>query len=170
VGQSLYGLSFSFCSTLCPYISFLQEEFWINIFEVDRWPHSSTGGHAYPLELVSTGSISPWLGISAKVLPVEPLGNLLGPWHLGLFSGYPLFSLSLSHYYTPTFKFLTLCTSPPSPPLSKLAPFSLPLLAPLPPRSLSLYFPEIILFPLLSSTVASTLWCDLLSSWVSYGL
>lgn len=32
------------------------------------------------------------------------------------------------------------------------------------------YFPEIILFPLLSRTVTSTLSCNLLSSWGSYGL
>jgi hypothetical protein len=37
--QSLDGLSFSLYSTLCPCISFLQEEFWINIFEVGVWPH-----------------------------------------------------------------------------------------------------------------------------------
>jgi hypothetical protein len=28
-GQSLHGLSFNLCSTLCPYISFRQEPFWV---------------------------------------------------------------------------------------------------------------------------------------------
>ena len=49
------------------------------IFEVGAWPRPSTGGHAHPLDLVSTGSISPLLDISAKVFPVgawEPLGSL----------------------------------------------------------------------------------------------
>ena len=44
-------------------------------FEVGAWPHPSTGGHAHPLDLVSTGSISPLLGISANVPPV-------GSWEL----------------------------------------------------------------------------------------
>jgi hypothetical protein len=35
------------------------------------WPHPLTGGHAYLLEVVSKGSISPLLCISAKVIPVE---------------------------------------------------------------------------------------------------
>ena len=66
MGQFLDGLSFRLGSTLCPCISFSQEECWVNIFEVNG--HS--GGHAYPLDMVSTGSISPLLGISANVLPV----------------------------------------------------------------------------------------------------
>ena len=45
-------------------------------------------------------------------------GNLLGPWHLGLSSGYPQFPIP--HCYTPLFKFLTLCTSPLSPLLPHL--------------------------------------------------
>ena len=56
-GQSLDGLSFSLCSTLCLCTSFWQEEFWINIFDVGGWPHPSTRGHAYPLDMVSTSSI-----------------------------------------------------------------------------------------------------------------
>jgi hypothetical protein len=43
------------------------------------WPQPSIGDHAYPLDMVSTSSISPLLGISAKVLPVgswEPLESL----------------------------------------------------------------------------------------------
>ena len=56
-------------------------------------------------------------------------GNLLGPWHLGLSSGYSQFPFP--HCYTATFKLLTLCTSPPSPPISEL-----PFLFPAPPLSL----------------------------------
>jgi hypothetical protein len=29
-----------------PCISFRQEQFWVNIFEMDLWPRPSTGGHA----------------------------------------------------------------------------------------------------------------------------
>jgi len=47
-------------------------------------------------------------------------GDLLGPWNLGIFSGY--YQFPLPHCYTPTFKFLTLCTSPLSPPMSELVP------------------------------------------------
>jgi hypothetical protein len=32
------------------------------------WPHPSTGGRAYSFDMVSTGSISPLLGISANVI------------------------------------------------------------------------------------------------------
>jgi hypothetical protein len=42
--------------------------------------HPSTWGHAYPLEVVSTGSISPSPHISAKVIPVgswKPLISLV---------------------------------------------------------------------------------------------
>jgi hypothetical protein len=70
VGQSLDGLSFSFCSALCPCISFWQEEFWTNIFELGVWPHPSTWGCAYPLDMISTDSISRVLGILANVFPV----------------------------------------------------------------------------------------------------
>jgi len=101
--------------------------------------------------MVSTGSISPLLGISAKVLPVrswEALGSLASNGYL--------------HCYTPTFKFLILCTSPPSPPIFELSPFPLSLFSPS-QIPLSLYFPEIILFPLLSSSIPSKLWYDLLS-------
>ena len=35
MGQSLDGLSFSFCSTLCPCIYFRQKSFWVKIFEMD---------------------------------------------------------------------------------------------------------------------------------------
>ena len=92
--------------------------------------------------------------------------NLLGPWHLELFTGYPQFPFS--YCYSIPFKFLTVHTSP-----SPLYLNQLPLFPP-PPLSFSNLslpqHPEIIFLPLLSRTVESTLWCGLLSSWVSYGL
>ena len=36
----------SVCSTLCPYISFRQEQFWVKIFEMGEWLHPSTRGCA----------------------------------------------------------------------------------------------------------------------------
>ena len=66
--------------------------FFVSIFPLDRnisglkflrcmggRYHSSTGGHAYLLEVVSTGCISPLLGILSKVITVgssEPLAYL----------------------------------------------------------------------------------------------
>ena len=41
VRKSLDGLSFRFCSTLCPCISFRQESLWIKNLEMIRWPHPS---------------------------------------------------------------------------------------------------------------------------------
>ena len=69
MGQSLDVLSFSLYSIPCPCISFRQEQFWVNIFEMGEWPHPSTGGCAYPQNMVSTGSLSSLLGISANVIP-----------------------------------------------------------------------------------------------------
>jgi hypothetical protein len=75
--------------------------------------------------------------------------NFLGPWHLGLSSGY--------YYYTPTFKFLNFRTTPQTFQISELPP----------PPTLPLLFPSQILlsrlhrdcsFSPLSRTVSSTLW------------
>ena len=63
----------------CPCLSFRQEQFWINIFEMCEWPHPSTWGSAYLLKMFSTGSISSLLGISANIIPIgtrEPLASL----------------------------------------------------------------------------------------------
>jgi hypothetical protein len=38
--------------------------FWVKIFGMGGWPHVSTGGHAYLLEMVSVGPISPLLGFN----------------------------------------------------------------------------------------------------------
>ena len=94
-------------------------------------------------------------------------GNLLGPWHLRLYSGYTQFPLP--NGYRPPFKWLSLCSSSPSPPISEPEPPLPPTLLSLPDPSL-LLLPNILCFPLLSRTVAFTLWCDLPSSLVSRGL
>jgi hypothetical protein len=61
-----------------------------------------------------------------------PLGpeSLLLSLHLWLSSGCP--QMPIPHCYTPPFNFLTLCTSPPSPPphLRSCPTFSFPLLSP----------------------------------------
>ena len=43
VGQSLDGLSFGLCSTLCFCISFRQEPFWVKNLEMSGWPYPPTG-------------------------------------------------------------------------------------------------------------------------------
>jgi hypothetical protein len=58
-------------------------------------------------------SLSPLLGISANAIPLGPVSLLLS-WHLGISGGYPQFPIP--RCYTPLFNFLTLCTSPLSPP------------------------------------------------------
>ena len=70
VRQSLDGLSFSLCSILCPFISFRQEQFWVKILEMGRWPHPSTRGpcltSGYGLDRFSLS----FVGYSANVIPV----------------------------------------------------------------------------------------------------
>ena len=61
----------------CLCLSFEQEHFWVNNFENGEWPHPSTGGCAYLLEVVSIDSISPLLGISAKVIDIGSWGPLV---------------------------------------------------------------------------------------------
>jgi hypothetical protein len=59
----------------CPFLSFGREHSWVKSFEMGAWSHPSTGDCAYLLEEVSTGSVSPSLFISAKVM--EPLTFLV---------------------------------------------------------------------------------------------
>ena len=116
------------------------------------WSHPSTGGHVYPLDMVSTGYI-PLCWAFQSMSSLLRLGNLLGSWPLGLSSGYS--QTPIPTCYTPPFKFLTLCIPTLSPPTPDPAPFlcsssSLPnTFLPLPPMN--------ILFPFLSRTQASTL-------------
>ena len=60
VKQSLDGLSFSVCSTLCPHISFRQEPFWVKNLETSGWPHSPTWGALLNL----------WIGSLQVLLPL----------------------------------------------------------------------------------------------------
>jgi hypothetical protein len=53
----------------CHCLSFGQEHFWEK-FEMGGWPHPSSGGLTNLLEMISTGCISPLLGILAKVIYV----------------------------------------------------------------------------------------------------
>ena len=71
--------------------------------------------------------------------PVLCPGSLLLSWHLGLFSGF--FQFCITHCYTPPFNFLTLCTSPPSPPTSHHVPLFFPSVPSPLPVSSSLYLP-----------------------------
>jgi hypothetical protein len=85
-------------------------------------------------------------------------------WHLKLSGCYPQYPNS--HCYTSLFNFLTLCTSPPSPPIPDYSPlFPLPPSS-LPPKSLPLSTSLIVSFPLLSRTEASTLWSSSLLSFM----
>jgi hypothetical protein len=80
VRQSLDGLSFSLCSIFYPCLSFEQGHFWVENFEMCGWPHPSTGGCAYLLEVVSTGCISFLMSILAKVIAIgswKPLASLV---------------------------------------------------------------------------------------------
>jgi len=100
--QSLDGLSFSLCSTLCPCISFRQKQFWVNIFEMCAWAHSSTGGLFLTSGYDSTGSLSTLLGISANIIPLGSW-KYLDSWYFGLPSGYPHFPIR--HCYKHFFQF-----------------------------------------------------------------
>ena len=78
-----YSLWMAFPSVSAPLfvLAFLfdKRKFGLIFFKVGGWPHSSTGGHVYLLDVVSTGSISLLLGILTNVLLVgswEPLVSL----------------------------------------------------------------------------------------------
>ena len=80
LGQSLDGLFFSLCSNFVSAFPLDRKNSGSEILLMGRWPHASTRGHVYLLEVVSSGSISPLLGISAKVIPIgswEPLTSLV---------------------------------------------------------------------------------------------
>ena len=71
MGWSLGVLSFSLCSISFSVLPLNRNKSGLKIFKMGGWPLHSTGDHAYLLEMVSTGSISPLLLISARVIPVE---------------------------------------------------------------------------------------------------
>jgi hypothetical protein len=87
-------------------------------------------------------------------------GNYLGPWHLGLSSGYSQFPLP--HCHTPTFKFLTLCISLPSE-LPHL--FPLPLLT-LPDPSLPLLPTDCSLPPTKYCSIYTLVWSSFILDFI----
>ena len=104
----------------------LTEQILINIFEMGEWPHPSTWCNTVHW-ILSLQVVSPLCWVFQLMSSLLGTGALLLPWHLGLSSGYPQFSIR--HCYTPPFNFLTLCTSLPSPPTPDLAPFFPPLVS-----------------------------------------
>jgi hypothetical protein len=92
------------------------------------------------------------------------MSSLLGPrsllfsWLLEHSSDYPQFTIP--HCYTPSFNCLTLCTSPPFPPIPESALF-------LPIHPLSLPVPSLS-FPLLSRTAASPLYYSFFLSFMLF--
>ena len=49
----------------------ISEYFWVKNFEMGGWPHPLMQGHACLLDVVSVGSLSPLLHVSAKAIPME---------------------------------------------------------------------------------------------------
>lgn len=126
----------------------LTEEFWITIFEVSGWAYLPTRDCTYPLDMVSTVSLSILLGMSANFLPV---GSWVRPQPLL----HTFFQIPGTLYFSPISSHIW--TGPAFYPPPQIPPF--------------LYFTEsIILLPLLSRTVASILWWDLLPFGVSHDL
>ena len=123
VGESLDGLSFSFCSTLFTAFPLDRRNSGLN-FE-KGWGGSNP-------QLVAIPNLCIWF------LLLSPLGWLfqlmssqfcsqsqLLSWHQGLSVGYSQFPIS--HCYTPLFNLLTHCLSPSSPLTLDPAPFFSPL-------------------------------------------
>jgi hypothetical protein len=70
VGQSLGSLSFSLCSNLVPEFPLGRNNFGLKFLKWVSGAIPQLG--AMLLEVVSTGFLSPLLGISANVIPVGP--------------------------------------------------------------------------------------------------
>ena len=90
MGQSLDGLSFSLYSTLCFFISFRQEPFWIKFLRF-------IGDPIPQLEAVtvhwiwSLQVLSPLCWTFRLTSSLLGSGNILSPWHLKLSSDYSQF-------------------------------------------------------------------------------
>jgi hypothetical protein len=75
----------AFPSVFAPFFFFcpafpLNRNSGIKKIEMGQWPLSSTEGHAYLLEVIASGSISPLLGILANVIPIgfwEPFASVV---------------------------------------------------------------------------------------------
>jgi hypothetical protein len=130
----LDGLSFSLCSTLCPCISFNQDQFWLKFWRQVGGPIPQRGGGG-----IGEGIPNPWIlspqvlwGISANVIPMgswEALAFLASGtfWLLPSVTHPPLLHTSvqfpdpLSVHLLHFFPYLILPLFPPS-----LPPNSLP--------------------------------------------
>jgi len=80
LGRSLSSFSFSLCSIFVPVLLLDMNNSGSRILKMGRWPRASNGSHVYLLEVIYLGSISPPLGIGAKVIPTgswEPLTFLV---------------------------------------------------------------------------------------------
>jgi hypothetical protein len=71
LGRSLAGLSFSLFSIFVPAFPLDWNNSELTFLKMGGWPHASTEDPIYILEVVSSGPISPLLGISAKVISSE---------------------------------------------------------------------------------------------------
>ena len=70
LGRSLKGLSFRLCSIFVPEFPLDRNNSGSKILKMDGWPHHAIGSHVYLLEVVSSGSISPLLGILVNDVPI----------------------------------------------------------------------------------------------------
>ena len=163
VGESLDCLSFSFCSTLFPCISFRQKKFWTKFWEgVGVWPTLNwpfiTSGYGLYCSL-------PFFWAFQLMSSQFCLESHLLSWHQGLSVGYPQFLTSPC--YPPLINLLILCISPPSPLTLDPAPFffSPSLFLPNPFHPVP---PVTILLLLLNRSEESTL--GLPTSWALHGL
>jgi hypothetical protein len=71
LSHSLGGLSFSLCSIFVPTFPLDRNNSGLKILKMGGWSPASTGDHVYLLEVVSSGSISLLLGISANIIPIK---------------------------------------------------------------------------------------------------
>ena len=71
LGLSVGRLSFSLCSIFVPAFPLTRNISGLKFLEMGGWPLVSTGGHIYLLEVVSSDSITPLLGISVNVIPIK---------------------------------------------------------------------------------------------------
>ena len=70
LGWSLDVLSFSLCSIFVLAFPLDRDNCGLEILKVGGCLSASTRGYVYRLEMVSSGFISPLLGISVKVIPI----------------------------------------------------------------------------------------------------
>jgi hypothetical protein len=108
VEQSLKGLSFGLCSTLCPSISFRQEHSGLKFWS--GWVAPSLNQGTMPnLWIWSQQILPPLCGVFQLMSSSLGPGRFLLSWHLGLSGCYPQFPNP--HCYTSRFNLLTIFDS-----------------------------------------------------------